>query len=117
MSSPFIAANSVPERLTAPLRLFLYLFQELMTQTAGKCKFIEGAFEETFTADTLNYTRWKDNSIHGGAPRLNPPDILRLRFEMRQDSSERCPRGMGNSRSAVFATPSLSPPCEGVFAA
>lgn len=39
--------------------------QELSTQTAGKCKYIEEAFEETFNANTLNFTRWKESSIHG----------------------------------------------------
>lgn len=39
--------------------------QELVAQTDGKCRFMEGAFEETFDQNTLNLTRWKDSSIHG----------------------------------------------------
>lgn len=62
-----------------------------MTQTAGKCKYIEGAFEETFASDTLNLTRWKESSVHGVRRDQNPtlPPTRRTRLKSHRLSHPR----------------------------
>lgn len=39
--------------------------KDLITQTAGKCEFMEQAFEEEFATEEMNWTRWKTSSLHG----------------------------------------------------